>query len=53
MERLPCGCHIGTDVIEGAKLFQIEPCDLQCDIYLFVLEETARQGKPVTTVDVR
>ncbi len=52
-ERLPCGCQIGTTVIDGANTFMIEPHALDCPAYLFVLEETARQGKTTTTIDLR
>ncbi len=53
MERLPCGCLIGTDVIDGVNTFLIEPHALNCKNYLYVLQETERQGKPRTTIDLR
>jgi hypothetical protein len=53
MEQLPCGCHIGTDVIDGTNAFLIVPCSLQCDNYLFVLAESERQHKPTTIIDAR
>lgn len=53
MERLPCGCQLGTDVIDGVPTFLYEPCALDCEYYLYVVAESKRQGKPLTTVDVR
>lgn len=43
VERLPCGCRIGT--LGGA--FAIEPCALSCEHYRYVIEEGTRQDKPV------
>jgi hypothetical protein len=51
MERLPCGCRMETQVIDGQPMFIYEPCALDCRYYLYVLEEGKRQGKPTTVVD--
>jgi len=46
-EVLPCGCHMWTD----NGVFMFEPHALDCKFYLYVLEESARQGKPTTILD--
>lgn len=51
MERLPCGCQMGTDVIDGTPTFLYEPCALDCRYYLYMLEESKRQAKPMTILD--
>lgn len=51
MERLPCGCLMGTD--EKTKAFLYEPCSLTCEYFQYVLEESKRQGKPTTVLDLR
>lgn len=54
MERLPCGCQMGTSTNSaGEEVFLFEPHAMDCEYYLYVLDESARQGKPVTTLDVR
>lgn len=50
MERLPCGCRMGTD--EPTKSFLIEPCALDCKYYLYALEQCAAQGKPTSAINV-
>lgn len=51
MERLPCGCRHGTDEVTEAFIY--EPCSMDCEFYLYVLEESKRQGKPTVTLDAR
>ena len=53
MDRLPCGCLCGTDVIDGVNTFLFEPCALDCWVYLYVLEESAKQGNSLTIIDAR
>lgn len=54
MERLPCGCQIGTTTnAAGEGVFLIEPCSLDCVNYRYAVEETKRQGKGVTEIDLR
>lgn len=50
-ERLPCGCGMGTD--EATSTFLFEPCSLDCKYYRYVIEEADRQGKPLSTLDLR
>lgn len=50
-EALPCGCTYSTD--EESKTFLFEPCSEDCEMAVYVIEETARQGKPVTVLDAR
>ena len=52
-ETLPCGCRTWTDEVDGQPVFMFEPHALDCEWYAFVLEQSAAQGKPVTTVDIR
>lgn len=49
-ETLPCGCKVGTD---GAETLIFEPHALDCENYLFFVAEVARQGKAMTTIDLR
>lgn len=44
LETLPCGCKVGTAIINGANTFIIEPCSLTCKYYLFAVEESNKQG---------
>ena len=46
-QLLPCGCIMGTGVIEGVKAFVMEPCSTGCEIYQYALSQAAEQGKPV------
>lgn len=46
LETLPCGCQMGT--VNDAFVFR--PHALDCTYYLYVLEQTAAQGKPTYTV---
>lgn len=56
-ERLPCGCVLGeqpsTDPADPRPMFVFIPHALDCEYYLYVLEESARQHKNVITVDAR
>lgn len=45
----PCGCRFG--VVGDA--FVIEPCDLDCEVYTYAVEEGRRQQKEPTFVDLR
>lgn len=45
----PCGCGFG--VVGDA--FVIEPCDMLCPTYLYVVAESERQGKPRSMIDMR
>lgn len=47
-EPLPCGCWVGNEKVDGESRFLIRPCRLDCPAYVYALQETARQGKPVT-----
>lgn len=44
---LPCGCKIWNE----GEAFYIEACELgtDCEYVKYVIEETARQGKPQIT----
>jgi hypothetical protein len=53
LEALPCGCQIGTDLINGTPTFLFLPHALDCEYFRYVLDEAAREGKPVTTLDAR
>lgn len=50
---LPCGCRIWEDTIDRAVTLIFEPHALDCKHYLFFIAESARQDKPVTTIDAR
>ena len=52
-ETLPCGCVAQTDVIDGIPTFLLVPCALDCPYFQYVVDESQRQGKPVTTIDAR
>lgn len=52
-QRLPCGCIHGTEDVNGTRTYVFEPHALDCKYYLYVQDEMARQGKPVTVVDAR
>lgn len=41
-DSAPCGCRFGTT--PDAR-FIIIPCALDCPVYQYALDETARQGK--------
>lgn len=45
--KLPCGCKIETLIDNGEPTLKIEPCNVYCDNYKYVLEEADKQGKPV------
>lgn len=49
MQKLPCGCQF--DNVGDAFVF--EPCSLDCEYYLYVIEEGKRQGKDMTHLDAR
>jgi hypothetical protein len=51
-ERLPCGCHMGMTEIDGESAFIFEPHSRTCEMYQYFVEESARQGKPVFTLEV-
>lgn len=51
VERLPCGCQMDQQIIDGVPTFIYEPCSLDCEYYLYMLEEGKRQGKPMTIID--
>ena len=53
MCRLPCGCRMGTDMVDDVETFIFEPHALDCENYLYVLAESRRQGKPTTIIDAR
>lgn len=53
MERLPCGCLVGTDLIDGQPTFLMIPCADDCEYYIYALAESRRQGKRVTKIDAR
>lgn len=40
---LPCGCTVG----KYQDAFVCYPCSTTCTYYQYVLEETARQSKPI------
>jgi hypothetical protein len=44
----PCGCKFYT--VQDA--FVTEPCSLDCELYLYTVEETKRQGKSVTHIHI-
>jgi hypothetical protein len=50
-EKLPCGCLMETQVIDGERTLIYVPCRLDCRYYLYTLEESARQGNRVTKLD--
>lgn len=52
-ERLPCGCVVATDVINGVKTLSYMPCSVDCRYYQWFLDEAAQQGKPTTVIDAR
>lgn len=43
VERLPCGCVIGT----AGDAFVMQPCSPGCEYYQYFVAESRRQGKPV------
>jgi hypothetical protein len=52
-EKLPCGCILDAQVINGVNTFVMVPCALDCQFYVYALEESKRQGKPPRIVDAR
>lgn len=48
LETLPCGCRMGRD--EEADAFVFMPHAKSCEYYIYVQEESARQGKPLVTI---
>jgi hypothetical protein len=46
-EKLPCGCEVGTAIVDGMKTFVMRPCSLTCDYYLYALEESKKQGNRI------
>lgn len=46
-ETLPCGCLLGSAIVNGEPTFVYEPCSLTCEYYLYMQQESARMGKPV------
>lgn len=40
---LPCGCRMST----VGDAFVFEPCSPSCEYYLYALNESKRQGKPI------
>lgn len=47
LQELPCGCYIGSREIDGEKEFMVAPCDLNCETYRFIVNESIEQKKPV------
>lgn len=39
----PCGCKMWTE----DSVFYVKPCDLKCKYYLYVLEQSKKQGNQV------
>lgn len=50
-ETLKCGCIVQFDDEDRTMTFV--PHALDCDYYLYFMEETRRQGKHVTVIDAR
>jgi hypothetical protein len=46
-ETLPCGCVLTTAILSGTPMFTYKPCHPQCQYFEYMMEEAARQGKPV------
>lgn len=44
MQELPCGCKMGE---EGGQ-FIFEPHSLECEYYLYVIEQAEARNKPIT-----
>lgn len=51
METAPCGCRFGTDEVLRAFLF--EPCAPDCELFLWVRDESVRRAREVTVLDLR
>lgn len=43
----PCGCRSWTDERNGDRRHYFVPHSLDCELYLWTIGETARQGKRV------
>lgn len=39
MEDLPCGCRMGTGIVDGVNTFVFEPCAADCTYYAYVTEQ--------------
>jgi hypothetical protein len=50
--KLPCGCQMWTDVIDGNNIFMFEPHALDCEYYLYAVNEAERMGKLGPTIDL-
>lgn len=46
-DTLPCGCVMGTALENGVKTFFVRPHAMDCQYYLYAIEESKAQGKPV------
>ena len=44
-----CGCK--TEVIGGN--FLIDPCSLDCEVYLYCIEQSKRQGNVISVIMTR
>jgi hypothetical protein len=42
-QRLPCGCVM--DTVGDAFVYQ--PCSLNCEYYLYVVQQSKKLGKPL------
>lgn len=49
-EILPCGCRVGT--VDDTFVIIACPKGEECWVVKFAQEETARQGKPSTTLEM-
>lgn len=47
MDKLPCGCEIGTAVVNGEKTMFYRPCSFTCRYYLYAMEQSRKQGSRI------
>lgn len=44
---LPCGCVLTTQTLGGIKTFLYAPCHLDCEYYLYAVEQSAKKSIPL------
>lgn len=46
-ESLPCGCRLGTTVIDNERTLVYQPCSETCKYYLYTLRESRKRGNSI------
>jgi hypothetical protein len=47
LQVLPCGCVIECVIENGRNTMKFAPCKMNCEYYLYVINEAGNQNKPV------